>query len=469
MAATPAPVTPNIITFSSMISKVIDWRQNLGLLSRLAIFTLEANVVTYTTLFSTNKRADNLSWLWCLHLLNGFPGADPLTYTSAIHVFNSASAWIHGLQSLETYEANPDDVQRLIAAAAAGSDHFIAWNPLCRCMTTPTEIPNGDVMTKHHGAWQISTFAKQQQWEQSIKVLAHLQRSRSANLITYGAAIHSCERGARWRSAMLLEKTLQLRSLESNVFTAGAAMSSCEKLALWMQSLEQFSSLQSKELQADVVIYGTTTAGSWQCSQGLLDDMELRAIETNHIVFGAALALGTPWQQAALVLHNMRFEANRPDIVTFNSTMPSMADECRWMEAIALLQDVKMKQIRQTTITFNTTVNTGERAGHWQEVLLLFQSAVAKALQSDAFSASSLLNAYTKTVQWQEALQVSQEFHDKSPDLVIFNGLISACGKSSQWQLALELLFEVLLMSFQPDIITYGAAISACEERNESH
>lgn len=90
-------------------------------------------------------------------------------------------------------------------------------------------------MTKHHGAWQISTFAKQQHWEQSIKawgpwgslawwvscditgwgewlkksdrrpfrclsclsfnvfgpfghqVLAHLQRSRSANLITYGA------------------------------------------------------------------------------------------------------------------------------------------------------------------------------------------------------------------------------------------------------------------------------------------
>ena len=42
---------------------------------------------------------------------------------------------------------------------------------------------------------------------------------------------------------------------------------------------------------------------------------ELRAIETNHIVFGAALALGTPWQQAALVLHSMRFEANRCHMV----------------------------------------------------------------------------------------------------------------------------------------------------------
>ena len=42
---------------------------------------------------------------------------------------------------------------------------------------------------------------------------------------------------------------------------------------------------------------------------------ELRAIQTNHIVFGAALALGTPWQQAALVLHNMRFEANRCHMV----------------------------------------------------------------------------------------------------------------------------------------------------------
>lgn len=40
---------------------------------------------------------------------------------------------------------------------------------------------------------------------------------------------------------------------------------------------------------------------------------------------------------------------SRPDIVTFNSTMPSMADECRWMEAIALLQDVKMKQTLGST------------------------------------------------------------------------------------------------------------------------
>ena len=62
------------------------------------------------------------------------------------------------------------------------------------------------------------------------------------------------------------------------------------------------------------------------------------------------------------------FRDSRPDIVTFNSTMPSMADECRWMEAIALLQDVQMKQTLGSTWQwqFQTELNLMNSRIFWQ-------------------------------------------------------------------------------------------------------
>ena len=40
-------------------------------------------------------------------------------------------------------------------------------------------------------------------------------------------------------------------------------------------------------------------------------------------------------------------------------------------------------------------------------------------------------------------------------------------GFPGHWPLALAILENVLMQRLEPDIITYSAAISACEERNE--
>ena len=48
-------------------------------------------------------------------------------------------------------------------------------------------------------------------------------------------------------------------------------------------------------------------------------------------------------------------------------------------------------------------------------------------------------------------------------DVVTYNAAISACEKGQQWASALNLLGQMWHWSVQANVVTYSAAISACE------
>jgi pentatricopeptide repeat protein len=50
------------------------------------------------------------------------------------------------------------------------------------------------------------------------------------------------------------------------------------------------------------------------------------------------------------------------------------------------------------------------------------------------------------------------------PDVITYNAAISACEKGGQWEKALQLLEEMQAKGVEPDVITYSATISACEK-----
>merc|ERR1711865_370939 len=49
------------------------------------------------------------------------------------------------------------------------------------------------------------------------------------------------------------------------------------------------------------------------------------------------------------------------------------------------------------------------------------------------------------------------------PNVISFNAAISACEKGGKWERALELLQEMRQSGVQPDVISFSSAISACE------
>ena len=50
------------------------------------------------------------------------------------------------------------------------------------------------------------------------------------------------------------------------------------------------------------------------------------------------------------------------------------------------------------------------------------------------------------------------------PNVITYNAAISACEKGNKPHQALHLLQELQLRGLLPDVITYSAAISACKE-----
>ena len=65
-----------------------------------------------------------------------------------------------------------------------------------------------------------------------------------------------------------------------------------------------------------------------------------------------------------------------------------------------------------------------------------------------------------------QALHLLQELQLRGivPDVITYSAAISACEKSQQAQQALHLLQELQLRGILPNVITYNAAISACEK-----
>ena len=49
------------------------------------------------------------------------------------------------------------------------------------------------------------------------------------------------------------------------------------------------------------------------------------------------------------------------------------------------------------------------------------------------------------------------------PDVISYNAAISACEKGQQWQQALSVLAEMQQTAVLPYVISYNAAISACD------
>ena len=70
----------------------------------------------------------------------------------------------------------------------------------------------------------------------------------------------------------------------------------------------------------------------------------------------------------------------------------------------------------------------------------------------------------------QKVLELIQEMQlkDLEPDVITYSAAISACEKVKQSQKALELLEEMRQNGMEPNVITYNAASSAREKVKQS-
>jgi pentatricopeptide repeat protein len=100
----------------------------------------------------------------------------------------------------------------------------------------------------------------------------------------------------------------------------------------------------------------------------------------------------------------------------------------------------------------------------WERALELLSKMRRRGIEPDVITYNGAISACEKGSQWERALELLREMRERGvePNVVTYSAAISACEKGLQWERALELLSEMRECGVEPDVITYNAVIEAC-------
>ena len=82
-----------------------------------------------------------------------------------------------------------------------------------------------------------------------------LRNQLGGNVITYSAAISSCEKAAQWQWALLLLDDLLDKKLTGNRITYTSTISACEKGQRWQWAMHFMNEMQSRILKCNSIAY----------------------------------------------------------------------------------------------------------------------------------------------------------------------------------------------------------------------
>ena len=130
-----------------------------------------------------------------------------------------------------------------------------------------------------------------------------------------------------------------------------------------------------------------------------------------------------------------------------------------WQKASSLLSQLKIQQLQSDEIIYNALITSSKSV--WQQALLWFQE-LSVQLSADMVSYGASINACAEASQWQHALALLWEVDNGNN--VVCHSVITACAKALQSTLAFQVLDEMAKRSLEKNMISFTAAISACDQ-----
>ncbi|CAK0902754.1 unnamed protein product, partial [Prorocentrum cordatum] len=113
-------------------------------------------------------------------------------------------------------------------------------------------------------------------------------------------------------------------------------------------------------------------------------------------------------------------------------------------------------------LTYNNAIAVCKKAGQLEAGRAVLADMRRRGVAPDLYTYTALVAACGEG-QWQLAVGLLAELqgNDLAPNAVAHGALCGALEKSHQWQRALSVLFSGAL---RPTVVTFGAAMGACEK-----
>jgi pentatricopeptide repeat protein len=144
-------------------------------------------------------------------------------------------------------------------------------------------------------------------------------------------------------------------------------------------------------------------------------------------------------------------------VITYSAAISACEKGSQGERVLELLSEMRAHGLVPDVITYNTVFDACQKSSQWAHALELLSEMRKYGVASNEQYASA--RDRIETLQRREKLN--------RPDVISYSAAISACEKGSQWQRALDLLKEMREQDVQPDLPCFNAAISACEKGSQ--
>eukprot|EP00913_Durusdinium_trenchii_P029842 g27965.t1 len=254
-----------------------------------------------------------------------------------------------------------------------------------------------------------------------------------------------------------------------DLVTFNALLSAFEKAAQWPRALELLttSTLRRVALRPDVISFNAAISA---CEKAEDDRMGL-------------WRKAGKWQLAGLLLTEVKTMRMQPDLIIYNAAITACEQAGQWQVAFSLLEQAEKSELKPNEITYQAVIVSSERLA-WPATLTLLGAAAAadaltplsvaaalRALREGArFTRASLGPKLLEQLQDRaEVMLIETLFEQAEPnrvrlDVILYNSTISAAGAGGGWRRAFSLLKQLDSKLLSPTVVTFGAAISACEK-----
>ena len=146
----------------------------------------------------------------------------------------------------------------------------------------------------------------------------------------------------------------------------------------------------------------------------------------------------------------------RVDLVASSAAIAACARGAAWLVALGLLA----VGLRADVVVYGAGVRACEAASAWRASQELFGGL--EDLTPNLVVYNELLSAYSKVGRWEQSCRLLAEMdRHLRRDLVSYNSFAKALSKGNQWREALQLLSAPLSL----DVITFSCMIDACADR----
>ncbi|OLP77868.1 Pentatricopeptide repeat-containing protein, chloroplastic [Symbiodinium microadriaticum] len=306
------------------------------------------------------------------------------------------------------------------------------------------------------------------------KALALWEDAKAAGFgkdeITSSAAVAALAACSQWRQSLSLLQSLHSSSVQRGAFAYNSGLSSCVRAGVWKQGLQLCRAMHRWKIEMQIVTRNAAATlyreiGNWQAAiqsvrEAAQSALRLTSISYNSLMGGG----GNTWQFAFELFRDAHLRDVECDTVSCNTAI-STAKEC-WTSAFALLRAACAQGVRHDAITIGSGTDACTLTSCWNDALQLLHTARGKDIRIDVLGCCALAAACEARGQWKLALASCMRSVEEGmgTDTALAGAGITACSSANLWEAATKIIFNSMVdASLRVDVISFGAALHACE------